>query len=86
MEALAAMARDAKGNPTDGAATPTPSPTPGKKADKKDGDRVTRAVKGQKEVVIEIAALRGKGYPAPVNLSGGEQQPQPKKAAATKKK
>jgi lipoprotein-anchoring transpeptidase ErfK/SrfK len=82
-EALAAMARDAKGNPTDGAATPTP--TPSKKADKKDGDRVTRTIKGQKEVVIEIAALRGKGYPAPVNLSGGA-QPQPKKAAATKKK
>jgi hypothetical protein len=35
--------------------------------------------------VIEIAALRGKGYPAPVNLSGGE-QPQPKKAAAPKRK
>jgi lipoprotein-anchoring transpeptidase ErfK/SrfK len=84
LEALAAMARDAKGNPTDGAATPTP--TPSKKADKKDGDRVTRTIKGQKEVVIEIAALRGKGYPAPVNLSGGEQQPQPKKAAAPKKK
>ncbi len=85
MEALAAMARDAKGNPTDGAATPTPTPTPGKKADKKDGDRVTRAVKGQKEVVIEIAALRGKGYPAPVNLSGGEQQPKKATAKAGKR-
>ncbi|MFL6229239.1 MAG: L,D-transpeptidase, partial [Pyrinomonadaceae bacterium] len=31
-----------------------------------DGGRVTRNVKGQKEVVIEIDALRGKGYPAPV--------------------
>jgi hypothetical protein len=82
-EALSAMARDAKGNPTDGAATPTP--TPSKKADKRDGDRVTRAVKGQKEIVIDIAALRGKGYPAPVNLSGGA-QPQPQKSAAPKKK
>lgn len=85
LEALSAMARDAKGNPTDGDGAATPSPTPSKKADKKDGDRVTRTVKGQKEVVIEIAALRGKGYPAPVNLSGG-QQPQPKKAAAPKKR
>jgi lipoprotein-anchoring transpeptidase ErfK/SrfK len=81
LEALGAMARDAKGNPTDG--QPTPSPTPAKKADKKDGDRVTRTIKGQKEAVIEIAALRGKGYPAPVNLSGGE-QPKQKKAASTK--
>ena len=85
-EALAAMARDAKGNPTDGAATPTPTPTPSKNVNKKDGDRVTRAVKGQKEVVIEIAALQGKGYPAPVNLSGGAPQPRPKKAAAPKKR
>ncbi|MCA1633890.1 MAG: L,D-transpeptidase [Acidobacteria bacterium] len=91
MAALTAMARDAKGNPTDGAPAATPTPAKnanekaGKKPDKKDGDRVTRTVKGQKEVVIEIAALRGKGYPAPVNLSGGELSPQ-KKAAAPKKK
>jgi hypothetical protein len=26
---------------------------------------VTRGVKGRKEVVIQIAALAGKGYPAP---------------------
>jgi len=81
LEALASMARDAKGNPTDGAATPTP--TPSKNANKKDGDRVTRTVKGKKEAVIELAALRGKGYPAPVNLSGGP-QPQPQKKAAPK--
>ncbi len=86
MAALTAMARDAKGNPTDGAAaaTPTPAKNANEKADKKDGDRVTRTVKGQKEIVIEIAALKGKGYPAPVNLSGGEQSQ--KKAAAPKKK
>jgi lipoprotein-anchoring transpeptidase ErfK/SrfK len=29
---------------------------------------VTRNVKGPKEIVVEIAALRGKGYPAPVAL------------------
>jgi lipoprotein-anchoring transpeptidase ErfK/SrfK len=32
---------------------------------------VTRSVKGKKEVVIEIAALKGKGYPAPVNANAG---------------
>ncbi len=34
-------------------------------------NRVTRAVKGKKEVVIELAALKGKGYPAPVNFDTG---------------
>jgi lipoprotein-anchoring transpeptidase ErfK/SrfK len=33
--------------------------------------KVTRTVKGQKEIVIELAALRGKGYPAPVALDTG---------------
>ena len=30
---------------------------------------VTYNVKGEKEVVIDVAALHGKGYPAPVNPS-----------------
>ena len=30
-----------------------------------------RAAKNQKEIVIEIAALKGKGYPAPVDLDTG---------------
>jgi lipoprotein-anchoring transpeptidase ErfK/SrfK len=30
------------------------------------GGHVTRNVKGQKEIVVEIDALKGKGYPAPV--------------------
>ncbi|MDT7543071.1 MAG: L,D-transpeptidase ErfK/SrfK [Acidobacteriota bacterium] len=39
-----------------------------KNANKADaqGAHVTRNVKGQKEIVVEIEALRGKGYPAPV--------------------
>ena len=45
---------------------------------------MTRTIKGQKVVVIEIAALKGKGYPAPVNLSGGELTPPQKKAAPAK--
>ena len=84
MEALKAMARDPQGNPVDARATPTPSPTPGKKGREQEQVRETRTVKGQKEVVIEIAALRGKGYPAPVNLDTGG-APQPKQTPAPKK-
>jgi len=32
---------------------------------------VTPGFKGRKEVVIEVAALAQKGYPAPVNFSTG---------------
>jgi len=32
---------------------------------------VTRQVKGEKEVVVEVAALSGKGYPSPVALDTG---------------
>ena len=81
-QALQAMARDAQGNPADG--QPTPTPTPGK--NKNANVRETKTVKGQKEIVIDIAALRGKGYPAPVNLdAGGAPTPQPK-AAGTRKR
>ena len=34
-------------------------------------DRVRIAGKNQKEIVIEIAELKGKGYPAPVDLDTG---------------
>ncbi|MFY9554204.1 MAG: L,D-transpeptidase [Blastocatellia bacterium] len=33
--------------------------------------KVTRTIKGVKEVVVEIPALQGKGYPAPVDLDTG---------------
>jgi len=77
------MARDAQGNPADGQPAASPTPTPGKGAKKSANVRETKTIKGQKEVVIEISALRGKGYPAPVNLdTGGAPQPkQPKKKA-----
>jgi lipoprotein-anchoring transpeptidase ErfK/SrfK len=74
MDALQEMARDAHGNPIDSAA-------PRPKGKSKSGN-VTYNVKGQKEVVIEVAALSGKGYPAPVNLT----PPAPQPAAAPKKK
>jgi hypothetical protein len=80
MQALQAMARDAHGNPTDEA---SPTPTPPAKAKKQSG-HVTYGVKGEKEIVIDIAALRGKGYPAPVNLSGAPVQPPPTQARRKK--
>jgi lipoprotein-anchoring transpeptidase ErfK/SrfK len=84
-QALQAMARDAQGNPADGQPSASPTPTPGKAANKNANVRETKTIKGQKEVVIDIAALRGKGYPAPVNLdTGGAPQQQPKGQAKKK--
>ena len=75
-DALQQMARDAHGNPSRDSSAPP-------RGRSKSGN-VTYNVKGQKEVVIEVAALRGKGYPAPVNLT--PPAPQPQAAAAPKKK
>jgi L,D-transpeptidase ErfK/SrfK len=60
--------RDKAGNKT---AATSPSASPGKSTAKKPLPRVT---KNQKEVVIEIAELKGKGYPAPVDLDTGAKQ------------
>lgn len=38
---------------------------------KNDGSKVTRTIKGQKEIVIVLPQLNGKGYPAPVALNTG---------------
>jgi len=59
------MAIDATGDPVDANDVNTDSNE--KKKDNSSG-KVTRNVKGQKEVTFELAELRGKGYPAPVNL------------------
>jgi lipoprotein-anchoring transpeptidase ErfK/SrfK len=51
-------------------ASPSAKPSPGERrsnASKKTG----AAAKNQKEIVIEIAALQGKGYPSPVALDTG---------------
>lgn len=37
--------------------------------DNSEGGSVTRTIKGKKEVVFELAELKGKGFPAPVNFS-----------------
>ncbi|MBA3804841.1 MAG: L,D-transpeptidase [Acidobacteria bacterium] len=53
------------------------------------GNQVTRTVKGQKEIVVEIAALKGKGYPAPAELntgSGATQKPSTPPPPASKRR
>jgi lipoprotein-anchoring transpeptidase ErfK/SrfK len=85
MSALKEMSRDASGKSDEVKAggnantsnTTTPAATgnasnknANKKGETADG-KVTRAVKGKKEIVIEIAALKGKGYPAPVAFDTG---------------
>lgn len=61
-EALEEMAVDAQGKPV----------ADDEKRDDKPStsSRVTRNIKGKKEIVIPIAALKGKGYPAPVEING----------------
>ena len=56
MEALRQMSRDAKGRDIT-----SPSPSPEESRNRT--GRVTRTVKGQKEIVIDVAVLKGKGYP-----------------------
>jgi hypothetical protein len=43
---------------------------------------MTRRIKGQKEIVIPIAALRGRGYPQPVGMA----QPLAVKSKSKKRK
>jgi len=48
-----------------------------KSVDKKKALMEKRPVKNQREVVIEIAGLNGKGYPGPVDLDTGTGKPKP---------
>jgi len=49
--------------------------------------QLTAQLKGHKEIVIEIAALEGKGYPAPADLdTGGAPKPEAKPAKKTETK
>ena len=60
-EALQKMAIDAQGKPVDEDANANKKPST--------SDRVTRNIKGPKVIVVDVAALKGKGYPAPVNIN-----------------
>jgi len=87
LRALGQMARDAGGKPIPDATATNRSGSDNRNsaASSKSKDapkaniasgKVTRAIKGSKEVVVEIPALLGKGYPSPVELDTGA----PKKA------
>jgi len=87
MEALSAMSRNT-GSAAKPGASPAVSPTaPASPTPKEKKTEVAKAKKpigkNQKEVVIEIAALSGKGYPAAVSLDTGSGRPAAV-AAATK--
>ena len=62
MDALDQMAMDAQGKEVDPEANSNSN-------SKNNSGKVTRNIKGQKEKVIELAALQGKGYPGPVDLT-----------------
>ena len=81
MEALKQMSRDATGKPATGESNNNAA-----KKSNNNSNRVTSTIKGQKEMVVEIAALAGKGYPAPVNLDAGGSKPEASSKAATAKK
>jgi lipoprotein-anchoring transpeptidase ErfK/SrfK len=66
--ALSQMARDAGGKPATEASGAGRSDSA---KSKPSSASVTRTIKGNKAVVIEIPALTGKGYPAPVDLDDG---------------
>lgn len=70
---LEMMAMDAEGSPVESNAnantnmTSSNSAKSGKTPNSGDG-KVTRKIKGKKELIFEIAELKGKGYPAAVNM------------------
>jgi hypothetical protein len=86
LDGLKQMAFDATGNPVEAggnsnaegnmnsnkSTTDVKTNSNAKSNSKTQGEQVTRAVKGKKEVVFELAELRGKGYPAPVALNMGK--------------
>ncbi|OOQ61725.1 L,D-transpeptidase [Mucilaginibacter pedocola] len=71
--ALDEMNRDPRGNAiaADSLAPAKDGVAASKVARSKEG-KVTRTIKGETEIAVPIAALQGKGYPAPVNLNTGE--------------
>jgi L,D-transpeptidase ErfK/SrfK len=85
MNALKEMSRDPSGKLNAPGSAASNANANSRKVDNANG-KVTRTIKGQKEVVIEMAALQGKGYPAPVNFDTGGAQPESKPSSSKKKK
>ncbi len=92
MSALNAMSSHPQSETTVKSAKTSPSPlsSPEATATKAEKPAVAKAAKakpiakGQKEVVIEIAALKGKGYPVAVNFDTGAGKPPALVAKSTK--
>jgi lipoprotein-anchoring transpeptidase ErfK/SrfK len=81
LEALNAMSRTPQKPPSEAKASPVDSPAALKK--KASQAKARKPIgKNQKEVVIEIAALKGKGYPVAVNFDTGSGKPAGTVAAA----
>jgi len=71
MRALDQMARDAGGKAIPETTATNKSASAKSKANNNASGKVTRTIRGVKEVVVAIPALLGKGYPAPVDLDTG---------------
>ena len=74
--ALQQMARDPEGNAVEVKPTANANTKTAAKNESQSGS-VTRNIVGKKEIVIPIAALNGKGYPAPVDLNVGTRSKKP---------
>jgi lipoprotein-anchoring transpeptidase ErfK/SrfK len=70
LEGLKQMSTDAQGNPVDQNANANQNADAAGNKNKNanaNSDKVTKNIKGKKEVEFQLAGLQGKGYPAPVN-------------------
>jgi lipoprotein-anchoring transpeptidase ErfK/SrfK len=85
LTALTEMSRDASGKLDDDSSSKNANSS--SKVKPNTSRKVTRVIKGRKEIVVEVAALKGKGYPAPVAMNtGGAPEPTAKKSAGKSKK
>ena len=94
LEALRQMSRDAQGN-LDGEANANANTNGNTNANtnsnanansNSNSGQVTRNIKGQKEIVIELAQLAGKGYPAPIAMQTPAPQPAAPKARGARRR
>lgn len=73
LEGLNQMAYNAQGEKVEGNSDNSNINANSNKSENKNSNSgdgsVTKTLKGKKEVMFEIAALKGKGYPAPVNIN-----------------
>ena len=87
LNALKEMSRDPSGKLDEQSNKNANSNQSAKSKNSNASGKVTRVIKGSKEAVIEIAALKGKGYPAPVSMNtGGAQVETAKQPARGRKK